>query len=213
MSSSTPTVGAGLLLPPVVAMAESERDASRDAALAEMPSGDPWVFTYGSLMWDRGVFDFETEETGLLRGYHRRFCIWTQLARGTPEQPGLALGLEPGGACRGVAFRIARDNAEHVFDRIWHREMYTGCYVPRWVRARIVDRDVVAITFVARRDHPQYAGNIVPEMAANYIAHAHGERGPCREYLTNTLDNLSRLSIRDRGMERLRELVDQVQPA
>ena len=193
-------------------MAESERDASRDAALAEMPAGDPWVFTYGSLMWDRGVFDFEAEETALLHGYHRRFCVWTQLARGTPERPGLALGLEAGGACRGVAFRVARNNAKHAFDRIWHREMYTGCYVPRWVQAQTADRGVAAVTFVARRDHPQYAGNMRPETAANHIAHAHGERGPCREYLTETVDSLARLGIRDRGMERLLKLVDRAQP-
>ena len=200
-------------VPPIAVMADTDRDASRDAILTAMPPGDPWVFAYGSLMWDRDVFVFEAVETALLRGYHRSFCVWTQLARGTPELPGLALGLEAGGACRGVAFCVSRDNAAAVFDNIWRREMFTGCYVPRWVRARLADREVAAVTFVARRDHPQYAGGLTPKIAAHHIAHARGERGPCREYLTKTLDNLARLGVRDRGMERLFELVDRVPPA
>lgn len=195
---------------PFVALPDAERNASLIEILADLPKGDPWVFTYGSLMWDRDVFGYRESESALLRGYHRSFCVWTQLARGTPERPGLALGLEAGGACRGIAYRVRRSQAESEFDLIWRREMFTGCYVPRWVNLELTDRRVRAVTFVARREHLQYAGRIAPEDAAFHIAHAHGERGPCREYLSNTLEHLRQLGVRDRGMERLLGLVKRV---
>ena len=189
-------------------MRDAERNVSLRDSMTLMPKGDPWVFTYGSLMWDREAFDHAEIAPALLRGYHRRFCVWTQLARGTPERPGLALGLEPGGACRGIAYRIKRRDAEVAFDQIWRREMFTGCYTPRWVDVQLVDRRARAVTFVARRAHLQYAGRLTLEDAARHIAYAHGERGSCRDYLTNTLDHLVQLGVRDRTMERLRDLVD-----
>ena len=194
---------------PFAALPDAERNASLKENIALMPKGDPWVFTYGSLMWDRNLFDHAETVPALLHGYHRRFCVWTQLARGTPERPGLALGLEPGGACRGIAYRIRRRDSDVAFDRIWQREMFTGCYTPRWVDVQLADRRVRAVTFIARRSHIQYAGRMAPEEAARHIAHAHGERGPCREYLFNTLDHLVELGVRDRGLQRLADLVDE----
>ena len=195
---------------PFVPLPDAERNRSLHEILASLPSGDPWVFTYGSLMWDRDVFDYRETSAALLRGYHRSFCLWTQLARGTPELPGLALGLKAGGACRGIAYRVRRSQVEAEFDLIWRREMFTGCYVPRWVNLELADRKVSAVTFVAHREHIQYAGRLDPVEAAFHIAHAHGERGPCRDYLSNTLDHLEQLNVRDRGMERLLDLVNQV---
>ena len=210
MSPPPGTRGAIQFEAPFAALPDDERNASLSETLALMPRGDPWIFAYGSLMWDRDVFDYEEFAPALVRGYHRRFCVWTQLARGTREKPGLALGLEGGGACRGVGFRIKKSNVETAFDRLWRREMFTGCYTPRWVGLRIASRRVAAVTFVARRDHVQYAGRMAPEDAAFHISRAHGERGPCRDYLVNTLENLNQLGVRDRGMERLLDLVDRV---
>ena len=189
-------------------LADAERDASRDQFLEEMPPGDPWVFAYGSLMWDRDVFPYQDTASALLHGYHRRFCIWTVLARGTPEMPGLALGLEPGGSCRGIAFRIARHEAKDTFDKVWRREMHTACYEPRWTTAQLENRAVKVVVFVARQDHVQYAGDLELERIAFHIAHAHGRRGSCRDYLAETLNNLDVLGVRDRRLERLLQLVD-----
>ena len=193
---------------PFQPLTDAERNVSRDRFLEGMPPGDPWVFTYGSLMWDRDVFPHKDTASALLHGYHRRFCIWTILARGTPDLPGLALGLEPGGSCRGIAFRIARREAKKAFDEVWRREMYTACYEPRWTIARLENRTVNAVAFVARPDHVQYAGGLEPERMAFHVAHAHGRRGSCRDYLAETLNNLNVLGVRDRRLERLLQLVD-----
>jgi cation transport protein ChaC len=191
--------------PPLV---DAVRNASRDRFLEGMPPGDPWIFAYGSLMWDRSVFPYQDTASALLHGYHRRFCIWTVLARGTPDLPGLALGLEPGGSCRGVAFRVDRHKAKEAFDEVWRREMHTACYKPRWTTARLKDRAVEAVVFVARQDHIQYAGNLEHETVAFHIARAHGSRGACRDYLAETLNNLEMLGVRDRRLEGLFQLVD-----
>lgn len=189
-------------------LADAERDASLNKFLDQVPSGDPWIFAYGSLMWDRNVFSYKEAASALVHGFHRQFCIWTVLARGTPELPGLSLGLEPGGSCRGIAYRVARHEAEAAFDTVWRREMYTSCYEPRWVSVRVGNRAVDAVVFVARRDHIQYAGRRAPEVIAFHIAHAHGERGSCRDYLADTLNHLNALGVRDRRLERLLDLVD-----
>lgn len=193
---------------PFEPLADEVRDASLDESMDSMPPGDPWLFTYGSLMWDRGVFPFQEFASALLYGYRRRFCIWTVLARGSPEMPGLSLGLEPGGSCRGIAFRIARREARAAFDLVWRREMYTACYEPRWTTARLCDRTVNTLAFVARQGHLQHATGLAPEMIAFHIAKAHGRRGSCRDYLADTLSNLDALGVRDRRLERLLEQVD-----
>ena len=187
---------------------DAERDASLNRFLEESPPGDPWIMGYGSLMWDREVFPFRDAASALIYGFHRQFCIWTVLARGTPEMPGLSLGLEPGGSCRGVAFRINRHHVREAFNKVWRREMYTSCYEPRWVKAYLDDRTVAAVVFVARRNHIQYAGRLSRVSIALHIAKAQGSRGSCRDYLAKTLSNLDSLGVRDRNLENLLELVD-----
>ncbi|MCK7491255.1 MAG: gamma-glutamylcyclotransferase [Comamonadaceae bacterium] len=116
-------------------LSEAALEASLQQALAQRPAGpDVWLFGYGSLVWNPFI-RFLERRPGTVRGYHRRFCLWSRINRGTPEQPGLALGLEPGGACRGVVFRMDDDVAEDELRILWRREMMLGSYVPRWVRA------------------------------------------------------------------------------
>ncbi|MDF2781230.1 MAG: ChaC family protein, partial [Geminicoccaceae bacterium] len=114
-------------------LSEAELAASRRATLAGVDlSAGAWLFGYGSLIWNP-AFHFTLRRTGRIFGWHRRFCLWTHLGRGCPERPGLVLGLERGGSCRGVVFHIAPEVVEEELEIVWRREMISGAYVPRWV--------------------------------------------------------------------------------
>jgi glutathione-specific gamma-glutamylcyclotransferase len=176
---------------------------SRRALLAkEKPRGDVWVFGYGSLIWNP-AFHFTERQTGLIRGWHRRFCLWTLMGRGTPERPGLVLGLDRGGVCRGVAFRVAAVAVEEELDLIWRREMVTAAYTPRWVTAATPDGPVRAIAFTINRSHPRYAGRLSEEETARVLARAGGQLGSCADYFRSTFDHLTSLGICDRGLDTL----------
>lgn len=137
---------------------DADREASLRATLKEAPAGgDVWVFGYGSLIWNP-AFHFVEKRTARIHGYHRRFCLWTPLWRGSAENPGLMLGLERGGACSGVMFRIAQEAVDSELDILWRREMFTGAYRPTWVSVRSHGEPFPAITFVINRDNSRYAG-------------------------------------------------------
>ncbi len=160
-----------------------------------------WVFAYGSLIWNPG-FAFEAAEPARLAGWHRRFCLYSHRYRGTPERPGLVLGLDRGGSCRGVAYRVAEGDVAHVRQYLWQREMVSNAYAPRQVPVRIGAETVQAETFTIRRDHGQYAGMLDDAEVACLIATSQGARGCNRSYLENTLHALAELGVRDRSLER-----------
>ena len=188
-------------------LSDDELAASRAAILANADlSGGVWLFGYGSLIWNP-AFHFTDRLAGTVFGHHRRFCLWTHLGRGCPERPGLVLGLERGGSCRGVAFHIAPDAVEEELAIVWRREMLSGAYVPRWVEVRTPMATVRAITFTINHAHERYARDLSDEEAASAIAGASGFLGPCADYLINTVDHLARLGIHDRPLEKLRRQV------
>jgi glutathione-specific gamma-glutamylcyclotransferase len=188
-------------------LSEDELAASRATILAGVDvSGGVWLFGYGSLIWNP-AFHFTDRLTGTVYGYHRRFCLWTHLGRGCPERPGLVLGLERGGSCRGVAFHIAPDAVAEELAIVWRREMLSGAYVPRWVDVHTALGDVRAITFVINHAHERYARLLPDDRVAEVIATAEGFLGPCADYLINTVDHLAALGIRDQPLERLRQRV------
>jgi cation transport protein ChaC len=174
--------------------------------LADAPPGDVWVFGYGSLIWNPS-FHFTDRLIGTVYGYHRRFCLWTHLGRGCPERPGLVLGLERGGSCRGAAFHIAPEAVEEELAIVWRREMISGAYVPRWVQVHSALGALRAITFVINHTHERYARFLPDDRIAEVIATAAGWLGPCADYLINTVDHLAALGIHDRPLERLRAQV------
>ena len=191
------------LLPGMTVRSDAEIEASLDATIADHdPAADAWVFGYGSLMWNP-AFAFAEQQVGVIRGYHRRFCLWLQIGRGSPANPGLMLALDRGGVCRGVAFRIPAAQARSELLLIWRREMFGTAYIARWVQVRTVRATVPAITFVVNRDHPRYAGKISDTKAARHIATATGALGSCVSYLENTMAHLHELDIRDAGLERI----------
>jgi len=164
------------------------------------------VFGYGSLIWNP-AFEFVERRVARVRGFHRRFCLWTHLGRGTPARPGLMLALEQGGSCRGVAFRIADAAARSELEILWRREMIGGSYLARWIVVETDAGPVRAIAFTINRANERYAGRLPEDVMAATIARAHGQLGACAEYLFNTVSHLSALGIRDRPLERLRDQV------
>ena len=180
---------------------DAERTQSLRATLAAAPTdGDVWVFGYGSLIWNP-AFHYVEKRTARVHGYHRRFCLWTQIGRGSAENPGLILGLESGGACRGVVFRVAAEAVETELDILWRREMFTGAYRPTWISAHGCGESVPAIAFVINRENNRYAGRLSDEKITRHIATAEGPMGPCRDYLFETVNHLAQLGIRDRRLE------------
>jgi cation transport protein ChaC len=167
------------------------------------PKQDLWVFGYGSLMWRPG-FDFAERQLAWLRGYHRALCIYSHVHRGTPERPGLVLGLDRGGSCRGVAFRVEAANAQATIAYLRAREQVTAVYVERRVRVRLHDgREVEALTYVVDRGHVQYAGKLPLDTIIRYVRNGVGQSGDNPAYVLNTHRHLAELSLRDPALAHL----------
>lgn len=166
------------------------------------PPGAFWVFAYGSLIWNPG-FAYADRQPARLWGYHRRFCIRSTGYRGTPDTPGLVLGLDHGGSCLGMAFLVAASHAQATLDYLDGREMSVPVYRRRLLPVRFGNGGrVLAVTYVARRDWPAYC-RLPRDRTAALIAHGHGTRGSNREYLLRTLEVLRAAGIVDSELELL----------
>jgi glutathione-specific gamma-glutamylcyclotransferase len=175
--------------------------------LLDGTSGDFWVFGYGSLMWNPG-FEHEEAVKARLFGYHRALCIHSRLYRGTPERTGLVMGLDRGGSCVGMAFRVtARDEAQ-VIEYLHGREMMNYVYRDLRLAIRTADgRKASALAFVADQKHEQFAGHLSAEEAAAIVSGARGTAGPNEEYVFNTLAHLREIGIRDHWLESVGRLI------
>ncbi len=175
------------------------RDETGDGMAWDMD--EFWVFGYGSLMWNPG-FPYEEKRPARVHGFRRSLCIWSTAHRGTQEQPGLVMGLDRGGSCRGVAFRVADDDRDEALDYLRKRELITNVYkervlpigLPGGLRSR-------AVTYVVDRSHLQYAGKLQIEEAARIVSRSHGQSGPNDAYVLNTLAHLDEMGIRDLWLE------------
>jgi glutathione-specific gamma-glutamylcyclotransferase len=160
-----------------------------------------WVFGYGSLMWNPG-FEFEERQAAHLFGFRRALCVRSWVHRGTEERPGLVLGLDRGGSCRGVAFRIAPGNWEPVVDYLRERELVTHVYKERMLAATLNDgRRVTTLAYICDRAHHQFAGALSVDEAAAAISSAIGKSGHNMDYVRNTLAHLREMGIRDHWLE------------
>jgi cation transport protein ChaC len=166
-----------------------------------------WVFGYGSLMWNPG-FHYRRLEYGLVRGWHRAFCVYSQVWRGTPDRPGLVLGLDRGGACKGVAFAVPVKEEAKVLAYLDERERVTNVYLRRKLVVTLASgRAVEAWGYVVDRRHHQYARKLATAKAARIIAASEGKGGTNPEYLENTILHLDQMGIPEGPLHSLRDRV------
>jgi len=170
------------------------------------PASDLHVFGYGSLMWNPAM-DASHACVAHVRGWHRSFCLRTLIGRGSPQEPGAMLGLDRGGACRGLLFRIDAAKVHAELQLLWRREMFPGAYDARWIPVNTDAGAFRALTFVVNRRHERYIGGHRAVDVAHLIRTGRGMLGSSRAYFDSTLQTLERLGIRDAGMERLRAAV------
>jgi glutathione-specific gamma-glutamylcyclotransferase len=170
---------------------------------------DLWVFGYGSLMWRPG-FAFEEARRARLIGYRRCFCIYSVHHRGTARRPGMVLGLDRGGACAGIVYRVSAANAAETFAYLRSREQVNGVYREAHLPVEITEgenREVTALAYIVERSHPSYAGRLPLAVQARLIRGAQGISGLNLDYLISTLRHLAELGIRERDLERILALI------
>ena len=198
--------------PHVPVLSSAELEASLQALLADHPPGeDVWVFAYGSLIWNP-IIQFRERHVATVHGYHRRFCLWSHIGRGSLAHPGLVLGLDAGGCCRGIAFRIDAVQAVGELRLVWRREMVLGSYSPRWVNITTGERQVRAIAFIVNRSHSSYAGRLPVEVVLKTMLSASGYLGTPAEYLLKTIQALLEHGVRDEYLLELRKRVLAMHP-
>lgn len=171
----------------------------------ETVSDDLWVFGYGSLMWRPG-FDFIEQHPAKLIGEHRALCVYSFDHRGTPEKPGLVLGLDRGGACRGIAFRVEASKRTATIQYLREREQTTHVYreVMRtvWLNNSAKER-ISALTYVVDRGHVQYAGRLKLAEQVHFVRQGHGRSGQNRDYVLSTVKAIEAQGLRDEGLHQL----------
>ena len=177
-----------------------------DTLKQKPPGSDWWVFAYGSLLWNP-LFPFEDAQPATLAGRHRRFCLWSLASRGTATQPGLVLGLDQGGSCQGVVYRLPARCAKDELALLWRREMVLGAYRPLWVSVRGHDKPLIALAFVVDRKHRQYSGKLTLSEQANVLASAAGAFGSSADYLEHARIALVTHGIIDPYLEKLAGMV------
>jgi cation transport protein ChaC len=176
--------------------------------------GELWVFGYGSLMWRPG-FEFVEKAPAALIGAHRSLCIYSFHHRGTQAHPGLVLGLDEGGACRGVTFRVAQANADATLTYLREREQVTDVYVEAMKPVSLLDgsgRELEALCYIVDRGHPQYAGRLSLERQAELVRSASGLSGNNIDYVLNTVRHLEEVGIHDVELMALAQRLTEASP-
>ena len=162
---------------------------------------DFWVFGYGSLMWRPG-FEYLEAQRGRLYGYRRALCIYSYVHRGTRENPGLVLGLDRGGSCTGMVFKVSGSDHDHVMAELRARELVTNVYLERSSPVHLSDgRRIRAVCYVADQHHEQFAGHLSADDAAQRVSVSQGRSGHNVDYVKSTVDHLQEMKIRDHWLE------------
>ncbi len=164
--------------------------------------GDLWVFGYASLIW-RPEFEAVEQRAARVHGFHRALKMHSRVNRGTPERPGLVFALLPGGSCRGLVFRIARDRVDEELPRLWAREMPNAVYDARWLRCHTAQGPVVALGFTLSRKSPNFTGSLDDAQLLAILRSASGRYGSTLAYLVETAAGLAAHGIADPEVERM----------
>lgn len=190
-------------------LTDAEREQSLRATLDARPAGDVWLFAYGSLIWNPTIHVAE-RRCGWIVGWHRAFCLSAFAGRGSPDRPGLVLGLDTGGACSGVALRIVEADVERELALLWQREMVSGAYVPRWLEVRDLCGGCfgTALAFTIDRTGCDYAGNLTLDAVVHRLTTAAGSLGSSADYLFRTRDGLRANGLSDAYLEWLAAIVE-----
>lgn len=160
-------------------------------------------------MW-RPEFPFIDNQPALLRGYHRSLCVYSIEYRGTRSCPGLVLGLDRGGACKGRAMRVVESQAINVLKYLHKREMKHEVYSPKWLPVNTPIGKVQAYCFVVVRNHEQYTGKLQDDEMLKLIRQGHGKGGNCLDYLNNTIHQLNKLGIKNGPLHRIVRLAKKI---
>jgi cation transport protein ChaC len=163
---------------------------------------DLWVFGYASLLW-RPEFEAQEQHISRVWGWHRALKMWSRLNRGCPECPGLVFALLPGGSCQGVAFRVAREQADEVLQRLWAREMPMDIYTPCWLPCNTPRGPVKALAFTLPRSSPSFTGQLPPQTYRQIFRQARGRFGTTLDYAQQTYESLLAHGIEDRALAAL----------
>lgn len=196
-SPARPTGGLGAAAPSPEVLRSSLRSTC-DPYLGKLPF---WLFAYGSLIWRPECPSVEVCRAQL-RGYHRGLYLWSDYHRGTSQMPGLVLGLDEGGCCSGMAYRLPEQDIHTHLEALWFREMVTPCYQPKWLECTLEDgRAVLALTFVLHPQRPYYAGLLPDGVLRQVFRHARGISGSTLEYVEQTASVLRQLGMPDLDLE------------
>ncbi len=192
--------------PDMHVLTDAERAASLEAVLDTRPEHGTglWVFAYGSLIWNPAMH-ISGRRLARALGWHRDFCLATKGGRGTADNPGMLLGLQPGGDCVGAVLRLEEHHVAQELDILWRREMVADGYIPRWVDVETMEGDVLghAIAFTINPEGPSFCGPLPDGELVRRIATARGPLGTASDYLFNTRDGLRALGITDPMLETL----------
>ena len=167
-----------------------------------------WMFGYDSLIYNP-IIDHSQCAIASIYSYHRRFCFWTKIGRGSPGCSGLVFSLDRGGSCKGVAFRLNPQNAITELDLLWRREMMTMAYQPRLLFLHTEIGLKRGLAFVANPARPAHASPMTLEATVGVVANASGFNGLCREYLYDIVTGMQACGIRDRQLEKLATAIKQ----
>lgn len=168
---------------------------------------DLWVFAYGSLMWRPG-FSYLERVPARLIGLHRALCVFSFVHRGTPERPGLVLGLDRGGMCRGIAYCVAAASRADTLHYLRAREQVTTVYVETTRQIQLEDharRRIRAVCYLVDRSHVQYAGRLTLAESLHHVRQGHGKSGANGDYVLETVRALEALGYRESDLHLLAE--------
>ena len=198
---------------------DEQLQQSIDLIFQQHSGKEVWIFAYGSLIWNP-LFAYSDRCTVTIKDWHRQFCMLAPVGRGTIENPGLVLGLEPkqDACCQGVAYCLPKDkNLESELLLLWRREMVVGSYIPAWITAKNSDklrsssvRKLEVLAFTVNPLHSVYV-NWSKDKIVNSLATAKGDLGSSAEYLNNTVQGLLAAGIEDEDLIELNDLVKRKQ--